>query len=38
MVGMHGTLQIALIVLGGLLAAVAGSRWILAPQGRAVTA
>jgi signal peptidase I len=38
MVGMHGTLQIALIVLGGLLAAVAGSRWILAPQGRAVAA
>ncbi len=38
MVGMHGTLQIALIIMGGLLAAVAGSRWILAPQGRAVTA
>ncbi len=38
LVGMHGGLQIALIIMGGLGAAVAGSRWILSPRPRTVTA
>jgi signal peptidase len=38
LVGLRGPLQLALIVFGGLAAAVAGSRWILLPTGRAATA
>jgi signal peptidase len=36
LVGMQGPVQLALIVLGGLAAAVAGTRWILRPGQRAI--
>ena len=32
MVGLHGPIQIVLVVLGGLIAGVSGTRWILRPR------
>lgn len=38
LIGMRGSVQLVLIVFGGLVAIVAGTRWILRPSGRPVAA
>jgi signal peptidase len=38
LIGMRGSMQLLLIVAGGLMAVVAGTRWILRPSGRTATA
>jgi signal peptidase I len=37
MVGIHGPVQLVLIILGGLVVAVAGTKWILRPRRPALT-
>lgn len=38
LIGMRGSMQLFLIVVGGLMAVVAGTHWILRPRARTATA